>query len=96
MEVAERILPGSLERTLAAFEKQQAHDHKMDDAIIELHRTQQRQDASDSWKSYTLVIAFGSVLAVMLFNSLVREATAFGGFLVGLGILARVVRKKND
>ena len=96
MEVAESILPGSLKRTLDAFEKQQAHDHRVDNAIIALHEKQQRQDSSDSWKSFFVVIVFGAVLATMLFKGLIKEASIFGGFFISLGILARVVRKKKD
>jgi uncharacterized membrane protein len=96
MEVAESILPGSLSRTLEAFEKQQTHDHKMDEAVIKLHATQQKLDASDSWKSYSLVIIFGAAIAGMLFKGMVVEASVFGGFLVSLGLLARLVRKKGD
>jgi uncharacterized membrane protein len=96
MEVAESILPGSLKRTLDAFEKQQAHDHKMDGAIIELHQKQQDQDSSDSWKSFSVVIIFGAILAAMLFQGMIKEAGVFGGFFLSLGVLARVVRKKKD
>ena len=56
MEVAESILPGSLERTVVAFEKQQVHDHKMDEEIITLNKEIQGQEKSDSWKAFIVII----------------------------------------
>lgn len=73
---------------LDSFEKQQAHDNDMDRALIEIHKTQQRLDSSDSWKSFAVVVIFGVVLAMMLFKGMLKEAMAFGGFFVALGGLA--------
>ena len=93
MEVAESILPGSLERTITAFEKQQSHDHKMDEEIISLNTSIHRQEKSDSWKAFTVILLFGAALLYLLTSGKVKEASIFGGFFLGLAALARTLRK---
>lgn len=95
MEVAESILPGTLKRTLDAFDKQQSHDHKIDDSIVELHRVSQTQEKSDSWKAFGVIIVFGGVLAYLLMQRMIAEASIFGGFFLALATLARAMRKKS-
>jgi uncharacterized membrane protein len=95
MEVAEMILPGALKRTLDAFDKQQSHDHKIDQSIIELHRISQTQEKSDSWKAFTVILIFGGVLSYLLIQGETAEATIFGGFFIALAALARAMRKKG-
>jgi uncharacterized membrane protein len=94
MEVAESILPGALKRTLDAFDKQQSHDHKVDESIIELHRVSQTQEKSDSWKAFAVILVFGGVLAYLLILGKPAEASIFGGFFITLAALARAMRKK--
>ena len=94
MEVAESILPGALKRTLDAFDKQQNHDHKLDESIIELHRNSLMQEKSDSWKAFGVILIFGGVLAYLLIQKMPGEASIFGGFFLALAVLARAMRKK--
>lgn len=94
MEVAENILPGALKRTLDAFEKQQSHDHKIDESIIELHRISQTQEKSDSWKAFVVILIFGGVLSYLLILGKPAEASIFGGFFLALATLARAMRKR--
>jgi uncharacterized membrane protein len=87
MEVAESIFPRALRRTLDAFDKQQSHDHKVDDNIIELHRVSQTQEKSDSWKAFAVILIFGSALAYLLVQGKSVEASIFGGFFIALAAL---------
>lgn len=96
MEVAESIFPGSLERTLNAFDKQQEHDHLIDRKLVELHDCNQKQESSDSWKAFTIILFFGGGLAAFLFMGKTAEASIFGGFFTVLALLARAVRKNAE
>ena len=95
MEVAESILPGTLERTLNNFDKQQEHDHKIDNDLINLHEGRQRQERSDSRMAFCVIIFFGGFLGYMLILGMITEASIFGGFFLGLAALARVMRRSS-
>lgn len=95
MEVAESIVPGATERLLSAVERQQSHDHKMDEGVLELHRAKQHQERSDSWKAFVLVLAILAAVLFLLMTDRLAAAGILSGVFVGLAAIARVFRKAS-
>lgn len=105
MVAAERILPGSLERTMIMFERQQVHDQNMDRDILEITKTDQELQAqqlkfnssfryAELWCGVVVILLFGSAMFYLVSIDKTTGAMVLGGIITALAGLAKVLKSK--